>query len=334
MYFATCFGGWFHRFYRDKGAALVEGYDWAVAGDVADANMAATITSLVENGSSVYQAFLQDSVMKRTYFNDHYVNLKIYPDPMDDSTASRFYFPAWFDKITIKGIPDEANSVSVNLISGAGKGLASKSYPVSSNTIVIEDLDDVFFIPGGTPTIQVKALDSSGKEYANKQVTGVVSAGANSAEITLSGNEDRKHVEYVYEYRYNITIDLTLSSNKWETGKEITATATCSCEPINNTEYWPVTGFTFILKGASGEVVAYDPPFPEPESPTIRYGIIENGSEALINWGSKTTQGWGSSATFTATFRLESKETDQPYIEARDSAMWSTSSDFAIIYLR
>jgi hypothetical protein len=326
VYFATCWGGWFHRFYRDKGAAIVEGYDWSIGADVADANMGAMIARLIENGSSVYQAFLDDAVIKRTYFNGHYVNLKVYPDPMDDSLASRYYFPAWFKSINVTGIPSSAVSMNVTLTSGAGALMKAKNYPVDASKMSLTDLGDVLFIAKGTPTIQVIAFDSSGLEVASKNVTGVVRAGANTARLPLAGEEDVTHVAYTYEGHYNITIDLQLSSNKWEDGAEVAATATCSCVPVGNASPYDVSGFDFQLKGGSGSVVSFSPPFPGSD-----YGLIENGTQPHVSWGSPN--GYGSSVTFIATFRLNQKTSEHPYIEARFS-LWDTSANFAKIYLR
>ncbi len=326
VYFATCWGGWFHRFYQDKGAAIVEGYDWSTSADVADENMGVMIARLIENGSSVYQAFLDDAVVKRTYFDKNYVNLRIYPDPMDDSLASRYYFPAWLDPINVTGIPSSAASINVTLVSGAGATLKAKNYPVDASKMSLTDLGDVLFIAKGTPTIQVTAFDSSGLEVATKQVTGVVHAGANTARIPLSGEEDVTHVAYTYQGHYNVTVDLSLSSNKWQDEAEVTATATCSCVPVGTAQPYDVAGFDFLLMGGSGRVISFSPPFPGSD-----YGLIENGTRPHVSWGSPN--GYGSTATFTATFRLNQKTNEHPFIEARFS-LWDTSANFAKIYLR
>jgi len=206
--------------------------------------------------------------------------------------------------------------------------MKAKNYPVEASKMSITDLGDVFFIAKGTTTIQVTAFDSNGLEVATKSVTGVVKAGANTASVPLAGDEDVTHVAYTYEGHYNVTIDLALSSNKWEDGKDVTATATCSCVPVGDAPFYNVAGFDFLLKEGSGQVIAYSPPFPSPESD---YGFIKNGTSPHISWGSPN--GYGSSATFTATFRLNQKTGEHPYIEARFS-LWSTSADFTKIYLR
>jgi len=189
IYLNTCYGGYFNRIFLDKGAKIFLGYEQEVHYSVSYGNMLAMNTLLLEKGYSVHTAFLDDMIKSTSIYDPDPVYLHVYPNPNSDPTADNFYFPAWFDKITINGIPDEAYYIGVTLISGAGKISASKSYSVySSNTLTIEDLADVFFIPGGTPTIQVKALDSSGKELASEMSTIEVSAGANLADITLTGH--------------------------------------------------------------------------------------------------------------------------------------------------
>ena len=351
--FATCFGRFFNEMYLEKGAKIFLGWDNSVKASHADGNMLAMVQNMLEHDVRVYDAYVNHSVIKSYDIRDPdnperglilnhtssetasflKVNFDIYPDPSSDDISFSYYFPAWFDKITVTGIPDEADSVSVTLISSAGISLASKSYSVSSSTLIIEDLDDVVFPASGTPTIQVKALDGNGKELVTGQAYCVVSAGANSKQINLTGYEDKTHAEYTYgsSYSYNITIDLTVSSNEWETGKEITATAICTLDPIGDGPNVGVPGFQITFLGANGEVVAYDPPIVGGEN----FGQSYNGRDPGVGWGAPPVEGWwGSPATFTATFRLESKGNNHPCILAK--CMWSSwgETDWAKIYIR
>jgi hypothetical protein len=187
----------------------------------------------------------------------------------------------------------------------------------------IENLNSNLFRANGTPTIQVGAYDNNGNELATAQVKNVVSAGANSKQVDLSVVEDKAHVEYYFELMYNITINLTVSSNKWKTGGDVTATAVCTCDADIG-----VPGFGFNLVGASGDIKSYTPSFPPGGAD---YGGFKNGSGAQIDWGSGTR--WGSTTTFSVTFCLDSKENQHPYIEARCN-WWDSGLDFAKIYLR
>jgi hypothetical protein len=85
-------------------------------------------------------------------------------------------------------------------------------------------------------------------------------------------------------------------------------------------------GSTIRLVNANGEVVAFEPPFAGEE-----YGIVRDG---FVNWGSSASgpSGWGKTATFTATFRLDEKG-DYPYVEAR-CGWFNIEANFAKIYLR
>jgi hypothetical protein len=125
------------------------------------------------------------------------------------------------------------------------------------------------------------------------------------------------------ERGYHITADLTLSSNKWEQGKEITATVTITCEAIGDIADMGVPGADIRLVNANGEVMTYEPPFAGEE-----YGLVQPGH---VSWGANPG-GWGKTATFVATFRLDEKG-DYPYIEAR-CGWFNTAANFAIIYLR
>jgi hypothetical protein len=326
VYLATCHGAYFNKLFRDKGAAVVVGYTNPVSAEMSDSNMAVMNTELLDNGKSVYQAYLNDSVIKKNTFKGKEVLLKIYPDPSIFPTANEYYFPAWFDPINVTDIPQETNALTVTLISGSGATLSTKQYLVNGPTLTIDDARDILFLASGNPTVEVTAVDVSGKELASGRETRVVDAGANEVDIALSGTQDRPHVEYTYHGDYNITIDLSLSSSTWVDGGQVTATATCSCIPVGDASPYNVVGFTFLLKGGQGWIVAYSPPFPGPD-----YGLIENGSKTMVNWGSPN--GYGSTATFTATFRLDQKVNEHPYIEARFS-LWDTSANFAKIYLR
>jgi hypothetical protein len=352
IHLATCYSSFFNNIFLSKGAKMMSGWNNLVIASYADANMKNMVSLMLQNDSCVYDAFADNSIVKSykswdpenptrgltQAFPDQSdrpdnVIFNLYPDPLSDQTSQVFYFPAWFDKITVTGIPDEADSVSVTLISNAGISLASESYSVSSTTLSIEDLDDVVFPATETPTIQVKALDGNGKELLTGQAYCVVSAGANSKQVNLTGYEDKTYAEYTYgsSYQYKITIDLTASSNEWETGKDITATAICTIDPIADGPDVGVPGFQIIFQGVNGEVVSYDPPIVG----GTNFGQSNNGRDPGVEWGAPPVEGWwGSPATFTATFRLESKETVHPCILAR--CMWSSwgETDWTKIYIR
>jgi hypothetical protein len=105
----------------------------------------------------------------------------------------------------------------------------------------------------------------------------------------------------------------------------VTATAVCTCDADIG-----VPCFDFTLVGANGTIIAHDPVI----SVSVideGYGILQNGSEAQISWGS--SQRWGSSATFSVTFRLESKNNQHPCIKAW-CPWYDSENDFAKIYLR
>jgi len=222
-------------------------------------------------------------------------------------TAYYFYFPAWFDKITVTGIPEEADSIDVTMTSEEGISMKSKSYPVSSSTFTVTDFNDFVFPATVTRTIRVNALDASKEVLADGQSTVNLSAGANLKQINLTkeeGNEESTYVEYDF-YGTDITINFTVSSNKWETGKEVTATATCT-----SSDYKGVTGFIFFFHNCNITIVSHNPPFPVNSSTGRIYGSIKNGTLAEIRWSSGPYSGmqlYGSPATFTIRFRLNSR---------------------------
>jgi hypothetical protein len=164
------------------------------------------------------------------------------------------------------------------------------------------------FYANANLTIQVKAFDNRGEELADGQSTVDLSAGANSLQINLTkeeGNEESTYVEY-NSYGTNVTINFTVSSNKWETGKEVTATATCTSSGYMKS----VTAFRFFFHNCNVTIVAYNPPFRVNSSTGKIYGEIKNGTLAEIRWSSNSYSGiesFGSPATFTIRFRLNSR---------------------------
>jgi len=349
IYFATCFGSYFNKIFLDKGAKIFFSWDESVLATYADANMKNIIQLMLESKICAYDAYANDAVVKAYPHCDPNnpihglvpvgtngepmrinVNFLLYPKPDENDISHLFYFPAWFDKITITGIPDEAKFVNVTLLNSAGNSVKWKRFSVSSPSLSIKNLDDVMFRANGTPTIHVTALDSTGAGLASGEATGVISAGANSKQIDLSVVEDKPHVEYPFVNSgqlFNITVDFTVSPNKWKTGGEVTATATCTCDGNINVG---VQGFCFALCAASGEIVAYNPPL-NASLLAEGYGSIKNGTDPEIHWG--PFQKWGSSATFSVTFLLDSKGTQYPYILAW-SPWYESSTEIAKIYLR
>jgi len=330
VYFASCYGGFFNQLFLEKGAKVVLGWDNMVIGNIADANMENLVRILLENESSAYDAYADHATIKSyssadpqhpnrgltpAYQGDELYNFtyrpnvffNIYPDPLTNNIADSFYFPAWIDTLNIANIPDDADSVNVTLSSGVVIHLKSKGYRVSSSTLTVTDLYDLVFYANANLTIQVKAFDNSGEELADGQSTVDLSAGANSLQINLTeeeGNEESKYVEYDF-YGTDITINFTVSSNKWETGKEVTATATCT-----SSDYKGVTGFIFFFHNCNITIVSHNPPFPVNSSTGRIYGSIKNGTLAEIRWSSGPYSGmqlYGSPATFTIRFRLNSR---------------------------
>jgi len=172
-------------------------------------------------------------------------------------------------------------------------------------------------------------------ELTNEQSTIVLSVGANSADIRLSYNEDRTHVESEHgfsDYGWNQTIDLSVSSNKWEAGKEITVTAILTVESIGEMYASDVPGFSIELWGSYGEVVAYDPPFINGSD----NGSFFNGRIPSVYWSGNTPNGYRiSPATFSVTFRLDHKEDERlAYIEACSNWCVWRATCCARIYLR
>jgi len=352
IYFSTCYGSYFNQIFLDKSAKIFFSWDNSVIASYADANMKSIVQSMLENGTCTYDAYANGAVVKayRSWDptdpirglvpvetnQDNWrpnVNFLMYPKPDENSISHLFYFPAWFDKITITGIPDDTQFINVTLLDSAENRVKWKRFSVNSPSLSITDLNDILFRANETPTIQVTALDNTGNELATLQTTGVISAGANPKQINLTGYEDKTRVEYTYgsSYSYKITINLTASSNEWETGKEITATAICTLEPIGDGPHVGVPGFQITLQGASGEVVSYAPSIAVGEN----FGQSYNGRVPGVEWGAPPVEGWwGSPAIFTATFRLESKVNDHPCILAQ--CMWSTwgETDWAKIYIR
>jgi hypothetical protein len=333
VYFASCYGGFFGQLFLEKGAKMVLGWNNMVLGNIADANMENLVGILLENGSSVYDAYADHAIIKSyssadphhpnrglipAYQGDEFYNFtytyrpnvffNIYPDPNVSEIPGLFYFPAWIDNLNITNIPDEATSVSVTLSYGADNSLKLDTYPVSSDTFKITNLNDVMFPANQTLSIQVKALDASKQELTDGQSTLTLSAGANSEQINLTekkGTEESEYVEY-NSYGTNVTINFTVSSNKWETGKEVTATATCTSSGYTKS----VTGFRFFFHNCNVTIVAYNPPFRVNSSTGKIYGEIKNGTLAEIRWSSNSYSGidsFGSPATFTIRFRLNSR---------------------------
>ncbi len=151
-----------------------------------------------------------------------------------------------------------------------------------------------------------------------------MNAGANDVQITLNetgeGQAESTHLEYDY-YGTHVTIDLTVSSNKWEAGKEITAIAKCTTSPEYGGAPW---GFNFTLVDCEGEFVAYDPSFAK---------IGSNIDQ--ISWsGSASPSGkFGSTATFTLTFRMGDYKGKFSYIKA-NCGLSNEESQRAKIYFK
>lgn len=191
VHIATCNGIYFKDAFMTNGAKIVLSWKRSVYKSVADTNQVHIVKCMLEKNYNVYSSY-QDNTVIRSY-TDYWtakhllIEFLIYPPPNKSSIAESFYFPAWFDKINIIGIPNDADSVKVTLISGTGNSLKSKSYRASSSTLIIEDLDDVLFPATGKPKIEVKAFDGSGKVLASGMSTIMVSAGANSVDMSLSG---------------------------------------------------------------------------------------------------------------------------------------------------
>ena len=335
VHLATCHGSTMKDVFLTNGAEIVLSWFRAVKASIADANQENIARVMLNQDGSVYQGYRDEGTV-RTYKDNfgggkkwYDIDLKIYALPDSSTVAESYYFPAWFSEITITDIPTEASSIKVTLFDGEGNQVRWKQYSVYQNAIRIQDFSDVLFPATGTPSIKVEAFDGTGEELVTAQASASLSAGENSEEISLKTVEDRTHTDYMVEGTengYHIKVDLALSSNKWEQGKEITATVTCTCEPVGDVAYMTVPGCTIRLVNANGEVLAYEPQFIGEE-----YGIVRDG---FVNWGAGPggPGGWGETATFTATFRLEEKS-DYPYVEARCS-WFNIEANFAKIYLR
>jgi hypothetical protein len=337
VHLATCHSYTMKDVFLTNGAKVVLNWFSTVPATVADANQLNIAKLMLDEDYSVYASYQDDKTTKSVplkYSTFHkkwlYTEFRVYPLPGSSTVAESYYFPAWFSEITITDIPTEASSIKVTLFDGEGNQVRWKQYSVYQNAIRIQDFSDLLFPATGTPSIKVEAFDGTGQELITVQASPSLFAGENSQQISLKTFEDRTHTDYMVggttENGYHITVDLTLSSNKWEQGKEITATVTCTCEVVGDVEDMGLPGSTIRLVNANGEVVAFEPPFAGEE-----YGIVRDG---FVNWGSSASgpSGWGKTATFTATFRLDEKG-DYPYVEAR-CGWFNIEANFAKIYLR
>jgi hypothetical protein len=171
----------------------------------ADANMKNIVRLMLEKKCSVYDDFTDESIIKAYHSWDSdnpirglvptgtlggprppNVNFLLYSKPDENDISHLFYFPAWFNKITITGIPNDATYVNVTLFNSAGNRVKWKHYSVSSPSMNIENLNTILFRANGTPTIQIGAYDTNENEQATAQSKEVISAGGNLKQIDLS----------------------------------------------------------------------------------------------------------------------------------------------------
>jgi hypothetical protein len=329
VHLASCNGMNFKDAYLLNGAKVFFGWYRSVYDTYADPNQVNIIRCMLEKNYSAYSSYIDDNtVLLAPLTVKYFSEFRLYPLPDASSITKTFYFPAWIDTLNITNIPDDADSVNVTLSNGEVIHLKSKGYHVSSSTLTVIDLDDLVFYANATLTIQVKAFDNSGEELADGKSNFTLTAGANLKQINLTekeSKEERKYVEYSFYGHTNVSIDFSVSSNTWKTGKEVTATATCT-----NSQKGGVHQFKFSFHNCNVTILDYNPPFPFNSSTGMTYGSIHNGSLGVIpeiQWSSNSAEGnaYGSPATFTVRFRLNSRSAG--YISYIQAHCWPIEHD-------
>lgn len=356
VYLSTCYGSYFNKVFLDKGASVFLSWDNSVLASYADNNMKNMVQLMLQRKYNAYDAFINESMIKaysssnpentvrglvpaipNTQPHPLNVHFCLYPDPLVSDIPRSFYFPGWFQNITLKNIPVDATAVNITVNDPLGNRRASRQISVSSSTMEVSFLNNFMFSTNQTLTLQVIALDNTGGIISTDKWQGTLSVGPNEHDLDLTKFKDLPHVEYVtgnVGYEQRITIDLSVSSTTWVSGAEITATAVCSCDPVNgeSSEHPPLPGFTMELMLSSGTIVSYSPSF---VNGSVQ-GLYYNGRLPTISW----SNWWPSPTTFSVTFHLDKKEDGRPSEFDRPPSIvarcaWSNwgDTDWAIIYL-
>lgn len=184
MHLSACYGAHFNKVFLDHGAKMFLGWTWKADGDIADGNMLNLNRLLLENTYNLYNAYMDDNIVRSQEFFDNYFN--IYSDGDIETNAKNFYFPAWVD-LTIIGIPGGISTIETSLYDSSNTLITKVQNDVGIGTtqIVVDELAEILLAPTENVRVEVSAYDGSNTEVASGQTTTTLDAGKNSMNIAL-----------------------------------------------------------------------------------------------------------------------------------------------------
>jgi hypothetical protein len=208
VYFSTCFGGYFSDLFLEKGAKIFLGWNNTAFDIFADGNMMNIERIMLENSSSVYDAYANRAIAKWGYtftrddalydlvvpkpqpdlpqwrFHPN-VRFAIYPDPQNDTTAQSFYFPAWANLI-VTNIPEGTVYLRTRVYNSSFQiGDFDDTVNYSATQIVCTNVSKFPMPANETVTLEVYAYDRGGTTLQTTSGKFSLHAGANDLQLNF-----------------------------------------------------------------------------------------------------------------------------------------------------